>query len=108
MLNIPKTLKIGWRNYTINQSEHKAGNNGGDLYGQIEYEKRQIYLYDKIDADEKSVTVLHEVLHGIFYNMGNALREDENFVTALAENLYQVIKDNPEMFGKGKEQGDDN
>lgn len=98
MLNIPENVKIGWRNYTVAQGEHRAGDNGGDLYGQIEYEKRQIFLYEKIDTDEKSVTLLHEMLHGIFFNMGNALREDENFVTALAENLYQVIKENPEIF----------
>jgi hypothetical protein len=100
LLNIPETIKIGWRNYVINQGEHKAGSDGGDLYGEIEYEKRQIYLYEKIDDDEKSVTLLHEIFHGIFFNMGNALRSDENFITALAENVYQVMKDNPNVFNK--------
>lgn len=97
-MNIPKTVKIGWRNYAIEQGEHRAGDKGGDLYGEILYEKRKIFLYDKMDADEKSVTLLHEIAHGILYNMGSVLRTDENFITAFSENLYQVIKDNPNLF----------
>jgi Zn-dependent peptidase ImmA (M78 family) len=98
MLNIPEKVKIGWRSYTVTQGEHKTGSNGGDLYGQIEYEKRQIFIYAKIDDDEKSVTLLHEIAHGILFNMGSELRTDENFITAFSENLYQVIKDNPSLF----------
>lgn len=97
-MNIPETVKIGWRNYVITQGEHRAGNNGGDLYGEILYEERKIYLYGKADEDEKSVTLLHEIAHGILYNMGSELRGNENFVTAFTENLYQVMKDNPNMF----------
>ena len=97
-MNIPETVKIGWRNYTVTQGEHRAGDNGGDLYGEISYEKRKIFLYDKMDEDERNVTLLHEIAHGILYNMGSVLRTDENFITAFSENLYQVIKDNPNMF----------
>ena len=97
-MNIPESVKIGWRNYAIEPGEHRSGDTGGDLYGEITYEKRKIFLYDKIDEDEKNVTLLHEIFHGILYNMGSALRTDENFVTAFSENLYQVIKDNPNMF----------
>jgi hypothetical protein len=97
-LNIPETVKIGWRNYAITQGESRLSDKGCDLYGEILYEERKIYLYDKIDTDEKSVTLLHEITHGILYNMGSKLRTDENFVTAFTENLYQVIKDNPNLF----------
>jgi len=98
LLNIPDSIKIGWRNYAITQGEHRSGDSGGDLYGEISYEKRQIFLYEKIDDDEKSVTLLHEIAHGILYNMGSELRTDENFITAFSENLYQVIKDNSNLF----------
>lgn len=97
-MNIPESVKIGWRNYTIEQGEHRSGDNGGDLYGEITYEKRHIFLYDKMDEDEKNVTLLHEITHGILFNMGSLLRTDELFITALTENLYQVMKDNPNMF----------
>ena len=97
-MNIPEEVKIGWRNYVIEQDEHRAGDNGGDLYGEISYEKRKIFLYDKMDEDEKRVTLLHKIMHGILYNIGSVLRTDENFITAFTENLYQVMKDNPDMF----------
>ena len=98
MLNIPETLKIGWRNYKIIQGEHRSGDGGGDLMGQISYYDREIYLYEKLEAEQKNVTLLHEVTHGILFNMGSELRSDELFVTAFTENLYQVMLDNPEMF----------
>jgi hypothetical protein len=101
MLNIPDKVKIGWRNYIVTQGEHR-GCDDGDIYGQIEYEKRKIYLYKELDQDEKSVCLLHEITHGILFNMGNELRTNENFVTAFSENLYQFIKDNPNMFRQGE------
>lgn len=100
-MNIPESVKIGWRNYVIEQGEHRAGDNGGDLYGEISYERRKIFLYDKMDKDEQNVTLLHEIAHGILYNMGSVLRTDENFITAFSENLYQVILDNPDIFKGG-------
>lgn len=97
-MNIPESVKIGWRNYAIELGEHRTGDNGGNLYGEILYEERKIFLYDKMDEDEANVTLLHEIAHGILYNIGSKLRTDENFITALSENLYQVIKDNPGLF----------
>jgi len=104
MLNIPETVKIGWRNYTITQSEHRTGDNGGDLLGKIFYEDREIYLYEKLEKEEKVVTLLHEVVHGILYNMGHEMCSNENFVTGFTENLYQVIKDNQSMFNEKEEE----
>lgn len=97
-MNIPDKVKIGWRNYAIQLDEHRTGANGGDLYGEIKYEQNIIYLYDKLEHDEQAVTLLHEIIHGILYMMGSELRDNEMLITGLSENLYQVIKDNPEIF----------
>jgi hypothetical protein len=98
-MKIPEQVKIGWRNYKVEQGEHRAADNGGDLYGEIQYEKSNIFLYDKLPEDEKCVTLLHEILHGIFYITGHKdLRENESIIECISENLYQIIRDNPEMF----------
>lgn len=96
---IPETVKIGWRTYTVIQDEHRSGENGGDLLGEIAYEAGKIYLWDKQDEESKRITLLHEIFHGIMYFMGRGdLRRDEHFITALTENFYQVMKDNPALF----------
>ena len=98
-MGIPKEIKIGWRVYDIEQGEHRSGSCGGDLYGEINYEQNKIYIYREQDEENKRVTLLHEILHGIGFMIGNnEFRENEGLITALAENLYQVIKDNPTLF----------
>jgi len=98
-MNIPEKVKIGWREYEIVQGEHRTGADGGDLYGEISYENNKIYIYDKLDADNKAVTLLHEIIHGIFYLAGRTdNRNDEGLIECLSENLYQVIKENPKIF----------
>lgn len=98
-MQIPEKIKIGWRTYNIEQGEHRSGNNGGDLYGEIQYEKDQIYIYEGQSEENKRVTLLHEILHGIFFMTGQSeYRNNENLVTLLSENLYQVLKDNKLHF----------
>ncbi len=103
---IPNTVKIGWRNYIIEQGEHRAGDGGGDLCGEINYEAGKVYIWDKQDDESKLITLLHEIFHGIMYFIGRGdLRTDENFITALTENFYQVMKDNPSIFENCKNCG---
>ena len=102
-MNIPDKVKIGWREYKINQGEHRSGRDGGDLYGEIQYEEQTIYLYDKQSEDNKKATLLHEIIHGIFFVSGHhEWRENEELIECLTENLYQVIKDNPSLFAGGE------
>jgi len=99
VMNIPETIKLGWRTYKINQGEHRSGENGGELYGEIKYEDNKIFIYQKLDHDNKAITLLHEAIHWIFYNAGQKeWRENETLIECLSENLYQIIKENPELF----------
>ncbi len=98
-MNIPEKVKIGWRTYKINQGEHRATNDGETLAGEIDYDDNTIYIYDKQSEDVKIATLLHEILHGIFLFSGHTdWRTNEDLVSCISENLYQVIKDNSEMF----------
>lgn len=104
---IPDKVKIGWRNYQIEQGEHRTGESGGDLYGQIDYESNRIYIYDKLAECNKHVALLHEIIHGIFYLTGHKdWRENEELAECLSENLYQVFRDNKELLNCLREEGD--
>lgn len=96
---IPKKIKINWRVYDIEHGEHRAGSHGGDLYGSIMCEDNNIYIYEKLDNDNQWVALLHEIIHGIFYFAGQGdLFKNEDVINLLAENLYQVLRENKLCF----------
>ena len=94
-MKIPTTVKIGYKDYAIEQL-----NNLDDgsvlLYGQIHYNKEVIELQKTYTHNQKLCTLIHEIIHGV--DDMNDIGLKENQVIKLAKGLYQVIKDNPEMF----------
>jgi len=98
-MKMPESIKIGWRKYKITEDEKKCNKRGQDVYAEIIYEENSIYVYEKLDNANKKVSLLHEILHGIGYMIGNkSFREDEEIITSLSENLYHVFKDNPDLI----------
>jgi len=98
-MKIPEKVKIGGREYKIEQSEHRAAGNGDDICGEVWWSRNSIYLYENLPEDGKAATLLHEIIHAIFHHCGRfKQRDDEGLVNALAEGIFQVINDNPEMF----------
>lgn len=52
-----------------------------------------------IYEDERVVTFLHEVVHGIFHSYCNSKwNDDEDLVECVAEGLFQLVRDNPKLF----------
>lgn len=76
-------------------------------YGHINFDDKQI-LIDKTLREKQghAQTLVHEIIHGIIYDRGLDFRNDgeETIVDQLAKGLYQVVKDNPELFTKRKEE----
>lgn len=99
-MNIPEYVKIGWRDYKIVADKvMKATDKGEDVHGEIEYCENEIHLNKEISGEHRNVVLLHEIIHGIFYMTGHERwRKDEELIDTISENLYQVIKDNPNMF----------
>ena len=88
-------IKIGWKNYKIIKTNpnHNLIEGGSDCYGEIDYNKREIYLNELLnDKEQNKATLIHEILHGIsdMYN----LELSEDIVSRLGEALYIVLKDN--------------
>jgi len=94
-MNIPKTVKIGYKNYLVKEVEH-LDDDERLLYGQILYNDEVISLSKKYPENQMKCTLVHEIIHGIDDLMGVGLQED--LVEKLAKGLYQVIQDNPDMF----------
>ncbi|MBK5244300.1 MAG: hypothetical protein JJE18_04615 [Eubacteriaceae bacterium] len=99
-MNIPKKIKIGWKEYKIEfkKTKRKLIEVANLRYGEIDYDKRIITLNDESDKENQKATLIHEMIHGIsdMYK----LNFEENTVEMLGDAVYTLIKDNPELFKK--------
>lgn len=94
---IPEKIKILYKDYTVTQ-EQNLHDSEDDLYGQISYSDQTIRLGKQYSDEQKKVTLIHEIIHGLddMYQIGLS----EKKVSKLGVALYQMIKDNPELFGE--------
>lgn len=94
-MKIPKQIKIGGKVYNVEITDRL--NLGCVNYSaEIDYVNLVIRIVPtakgKMEAD-----FIHEMVHGIFDHLGYA-NHDEKKIDELANALYMVIQDNPEMF----------
>ena len=101
-MKIPKKLKVGGKVYRVEQTDRL--NIGSVNYsGEIDYMALVIRIVPSAQQKMES-DFLHEMVHAIYDNLGYT-DHDEKKVDELANALYMVIQDNPEIFEKdGKEE----
>lgn len=59
-------------------------------FGQIDYKKCEILVNKDLSEENKTETICHEMVHGIFVHLGyNNLANDEQLVQALGNAIYQ-------------------
>lgn len=94
-MNIPKTIKIGGKVYTVEITD-KLDLGNVNVSAEILYNDLVIRVspqaQGKMEAD-----FIHELIHGIFDHLGYR-EHDEKRVDELAQALYMVIVDNPDVF----------
>lgn len=96
-LTCPDTIRVFGRTYIINYEQ--AGGLGQDRVGSCDNNLQIITVDANQSLVEEVDTVLHEVLHAIFYTMkiGLDMDTEEKVVSALATGLVGVLQDNPEF-----------
>lgn len=70
--------------------------------GEILYAKGKIHLEPKQSPERKLETLMHEVLHGVFYEAGIEDQE-EDVINRVGKMLTQTLTDNPLLLQKLKE-----
>lgn len=73
--------------------------------GMIEYKDLKIKINRDMPQIAKEETICHEMVHGILIHLGyNNLSDDEQFVQALGNAIYQgfIIRDFEQMKGEQK------
>ena len=100
-MNIPDKIIISGMEYEVILTDEPIFMDNLRAYGHIDFENKKI-LIDKNIRDKQGhiQTLIHEIIHGIVYDRELNLRSDgeETIVDQLSKGLYQVIKDNPDMF----------
>lgn len=94
-MNIPEKVKIGGKVYCVEITD-KLCLGISNVSAEILYNELVIRVspqaQSKMEAD-----FLHEVIHAILDHQGYK-EHDEKQVDEMAQSLYMVIQDNPEMF----------
>ena len=98
-MQIPDKVKIGQYDYKVTYDEEDRLLHQ-DLSGEIDYQKKTIYLAKKDYSEEfiKGVFI-HEVMHGIIYESGHKdICNDETLIEPTGNILYGLIINNTETF----------
>ena len=90
-----KEIKIGSRVYQINE---KSDFKNPNLWGEILYREREIYIKPELCDDEKAITLMHEVLHGALFYIGSKLQKNEEIISGMANVMVMIIRENPELI----------
>lgn len=98
-MNIPKTIRIGSCDHTIEFTDDDLVSNHKECYAWIDYDKHLIKINTKLgDNQLKELNLLHELFHGIIHERNLELENEELVVEELARGMHQVIRDNPILF----------
>ncbi len=89
---MPETIKVGGIHYKIIPCDSKVT----DSSGKIIFGSAVIHLDETLCPDMALATLLHEVIEAI--NEENELKMKHRVIQTLATQLFQVLKDNPEVF----------
>ena len=84
-------VQIMHKGYTVSERDN-LHNAKYELLGEINHLTQEIALRSDVSPEDKRVTLLHEILHGVDDAWGLRLKERQ--VDMLAKALYQLLRDN--------------
>jgi len=95
-MNIPSTVKVGGKVYTVKCVPHPVVVGGRECYGSIDYNEQIISICTNGNsAQQQFNTFLHELVHAISYErMIDWGDKDEEYTESLAKGLHALIVDN--------------
>lgn len=81
-------LEVGGHPYEILFDKLTHEDNRKELYGRHLVKENVILINEEIAHSRQQETLVHEILHAIFYNTG--LKHDERIIEALSNGLHQL------------------
>lgn len=92
----PKALRVLGKPYVVTYEDLSGQGNLGLCHNP----EHEIDIHEGQPPIEEADTLLHEVMHAIFYQMGIGLsyKQEEHVVRRLATGLTAVFQDNPSFL----------
>jgi Zn-dependent peptidase ImmA (M78 family) len=105
-MSFPKKVKVGHVRYTVRLEKGLAAI--AEASGSCGEDMQLILIDDQLGPDQQRDTVVHELLHALFYAMnvkaflpkeeGSDSKElEEKIVFGLATRLLEMLRDNPKL-----------
>ena len=95
-MKIPKTVKIGGKVYDVEITD-KFDLGTVNVSAEILYNNLVIRVSPQQAPGKMEADFIHELIHGIYDFLGYR-NHDEKRIDELAQALYMVIMDNPDIF----------
>ena len=97
-MNIPDNVRIGGVNYMVLRGSVPTGIKVKSLYGSIDFHNTEINIDFDLSDQAAEESFIHSVTIGIMHHAGINVDLNDDIARYMAYVLYQVIKDNPNMF----------
>ena len=92
---LPNEIKVGGIFYQVKQCDLSAYDSDGNYRMGNQHEtKALIEIRDEMPKQKQDQTLIHEMTHAMFSEMGIVIENDEDLVNRVGLILYQVLKDN--------------
>ena len=90
-MKIPKKLKIGGFIYNISIKKRMDDDGISNIGTHYQY-RQKIWLDKDCHPQQQEETLIHEIIEAI--NSANEIKLEHSQISVLANQLYQVLKDN--------------
>jgi len=91
----PNAIDILGMTYTIHTST--CIEKGEWWEGKVDYLKQEILLDNELSTEKAKSTLIHEIIHAILEEVGIKDENRDSLVQPLAQGLYMVLRNNPEL-----------
>jgi hypothetical protein len=97
----PPSILIGHAYFTVKFDKHLSENS--EAVGLTGPETQYILIDPKLGPDVERETVLHEAMHGIFFQSGLRLQSwhkdkiEEQIIWSMAKGVFELLRSNPEL-----------
>lgn len=103
-MKIPNEIRINGVEFSVGYAPNLRMNDKL-CFGYIDFDNSKIMLSetDGTEHQQRCITFLHEVIHGIIKNSAVEVFDEEPVVDMLSRGIYQVLQDNGERLFDLKE-----
>lgn len=97
-MKLPNKIKVGYLTFKIKYMSKKDATID-KIYGDCDISNRIIRVCKGYGVDHTRSTLLHEIMHAIYFvNHIEDKDKEEKVVSKLSVGFYQVIQDNPKLM----------